>query len=321
MANVYDIVTERICKQLSEGIIPWEKPWLCIRGERVGGWSHKTGTSYSLVNQLMLPSEGEYITFRQIRDEGGQLKQGATGYPIVFWKNYTVKVKNPDTNVEEDQDIPCLRYYTVYRIEDCEGITPNFSADHNELDGCTEPQRCKAAEAIIAEYIKTSGVKLVHSAQDRAYYTPFTDTVTLPLKKQFGRSKKAEYYSTAFHELIHSTGHRDRLNRLGTDTSTPRVARGASYSLEELVAEIGACSILHNLRLETKASIKNSNAYCLSWLQVLHNDTKMLVKAAGRAQKAVRYIYEGPDGLKPHGDWKPVKPVLDDGSHDTLPWD
>lgn len=316
MANVYEIITERITKQLSEGVIPWEKPWLCIKGERVGGWSHKTGASYSLLNQLMLPAEGEYITYQQIQDEGGSLHKGAQGYPICFWKNQRITVRNPRTNVDEEQNIPCLKYYTVYRIEDCDGITANFSADESIFEGRKEPQKCKAAEAVIKNYLKESGVKLEHKAGSHAFYRPFDDKVTLPLAKQF--EKKAEYYSTVFHELIHSTGHRSRLNRLRTDTYN---SRGDSYSLEELVAEIGACATLYHLRLETKSSIKNSNAYIQSWLNALRNDSKMIVKATARAQKAVRYLFEGPDGLRPHGDWKPVKATLDDGASETMPWE
>lgn len=316
--SVYDIITERFIAQLSQGIIPWEKPWLSVSGERTGGWAHRTGNSYSLLNQMMLPEEGEYITYRQIEEEGGRLKKGAKGYPICFWKNYQTTVKNPDTNIEEKQSIPCLRYYTVFRVEDCEGISQNFSPDTSELDGLKEPQRCKVAEEIIKSYVENSGIKFESRAQDKAFYRPFTDVVTVPLKKQF--KSKAEYYSTVFHELIHSTGHRDRLNRLGTDTKLTH--QGAAYSLEELVAEIGAAAILYKLGIETKKSIKNSNAYLQSWLSALHNDNKMIVKAAGRAQKAVRYLMnDEPDSITPHNDWKPPKTKLDDGAAATLPWD
>lgn len=314
--SVYEIVTERVIRQISEGTIPWEKPWVSIGGNRVGGYAHRTGNSYSLINQMMLPEPGEYITPRQVQEEGGSIRPGAVGYPIVFWKNFKTTVRNPDTNLDEEKEIPCLRYYTVYNIKDCDGITANFAPDESALDGLKEPQRCKAADLVVSRYLKESGVKLAHKAQDRAFYAPYDDTVTLPLKKQF--KKKAEYYSTLFHELTHSTGHRERLNRFGADTS---FARGNAYSLEELVAEIGACAALDHLHLDTKSSQRNSTAYLSGWLRALHNDPKMIVSAAGRAQKAVRYIFEGPDGITPTGDWKPVKNTkIDDGSHGTLPW-
>ena len=109
---------------------------------------------------------------------------------------------------------------------------------------------------------------------------------------------KVGYYNTLFHEAVHSTGHMSRLNRFSTFTHQ----RGKDYSLEELVAEIGACAILYNLRLETKDSIMNSNEYLRGWLMHLHDDPRMIVKAAARAQKAVRYIWDGPEGIEPHND-------------------
>lgn len=286
--SVYDIITDRFTEQLKKGIIPWEKPWLSLEGERVGAWGHDKkngGKPYSLLNQMMLPKTGEYVTFKQVKAEGGTIKKGAKGYPITFWKTWETEVRNPKTNQMEIKSVPVLRYYTVFHISDTEGIEQNYQPDTSKLDGLTEPQRSKKADAIVKSYLEMTGVKLVHEAQDRAFYNFVQDQVTLPLKKQFG--KKAEYYSTLFHELTHSTGHRDRLNRLFVTTHR----RGTDYSLEELVAEIGACAMMFNLGLETKDSIMNSNAYLESWYAALRNDPKMIVKASGRAQKAVRYLY------------------------------
>ena len=297
--TVYDVVTDRFLAQLKEGIVPWQKPWISIEGERVGGWSHKSGESYSIVNQMMLPTEGEYITYKQIRDEGGSLKEGAEGYPICFWKNYVTEVKDPDTNTEEPKSIPVLRYYTVYRVEDCDGIEPNFEPDPSPLDGKSGIEKIEAAEELCKAYLKMSGVKLEHHLGDRACYMPAYDTVKLPLEKQF--EDAGEYYSTLFHELTHSTGHRDRLNRLGAGG---RGMRSHAYSLEELVAEIGAASILYKLGIESESTIQNSNAYLKSWYDALSDNPRMIVKASSRAQKAVRYIY-GDDKVFPHGDWKP----------------
>lgn len=302
--KVCDIVTERFMDQLSKGQIPWEKPWISVKGSRVGGWSHNDGRSYSLINQMMLPHPGEYITYRQIRDEGGKLKKGAKGYPIVFWKSYQATVKG-DNNVDEEKTIPVLRYYTVFDLEDVEGIEPKYQEDLSELEGLKEPQKCKAAEAIVKSYVERTGLTLRNDkASNEAYYMPLNDTVVMPLKKQF--KKKAEYYSTLFHELIHSTGHRSRLNRLGTGTA----ARGKAYSLEELVAEIGASAVLYNLGIETKDSVKNSAAYIQSWLKALGDDHNMIIKASARAQKAVRFLF-GDESVTPHGDVKPLAPSVE----------
>lgn len=298
--TVYDVVTDRFLAQLKDGIVPWKKPWISVAGERVGGWSHKTGESYSVLNQMMLPAEGEYITYKQLMQEGGQLKEAAQGYPICFWKSFKTTAKDPDTNVEEEKYIPVLRYYTVYRVEDCEGIAYHYKPDSSLLDELTEPERFDNAEATAKTYLDNSGVRLNFSAGYKACYIPLYDEVRMPLRKQFSGS--AEYYSTLFHELTHSTGHRGRLNRLGTGTSKS----GHSYSLEELVAEIGAAAILYKLGIETQSSIENSNAYLQSWYAALSNDSRMIVKASARAQKAVRYIF-GDESVSPCKDWKACK--------------
>ena len=127
-------------------------------------------------------------------------------------------------------------------------------------------------------------MKLIHEEGDRAFYRPTTDSITLPLMAQF--TATAEYYSTAFHELTHSTGHASRLNRLekvaffGTE----------AYSKEELVAEIGASALVNHAGLETSRSLRNSVAYIQNWLSVLKNDKRFIVSAWGKAEKAVNLI-------------------------------
>ena len=96
----------------------------------------------------------------------------------------------------------------------------------------------------------------------------------------------AEYYSTAFHELTHSTGHASRLNRL---TATAHFGN-KEYSKEELVAEIGAAALVNHAGLETSSSFRNSAAYVQSWLKALQNDKRLIVSAAGQAEKACSLI-------------------------------
>ena len=106
----------------------------------------------------------------------------------------------------------------------------------------------------------------------------------VPIRKQF--MSTAEYYSTVFHELTHSTGHSSRLNRL-----TQAAFFGSEdYSKEELVAEIGAAALVNHVGLETSNSIRNSAAYIQNWLKVLRDDKRFIVSASGRAEKAVSLI-------------------------------
>ena len=110
------------------------------------------------------------------------------------------------------------------------------------------------------------------------------DEIHLPLREQFTRI--AEYYSTAFHESVHSTGHEKRLNRLSKNAHFGNT----DYSKEELVAEVGAAILMNEMGLETASSFRNSAGYVQNWLTALRNDSKMIVSAAGKAEKAVRLI-------------------------------
>lgn len=127
-------------------------------------------------------------------------------------------------------------------------------------------------------------MSITHEAGDRAFYCPSTDSITLPHMAQFAET--SEYYSTAFHELTHSTGHAKRLNRMNNTAFFGSEA----YSKEELIAEIGASALVNVAGLETSHSFRNSTAYIQNWLQVLKDDKRFIVFAAGKAEKAVNMI-------------------------------
>ena len=275
MKDVYQEVTDRIIAQLDQGVIPWHKPWI-VSGKSCA-ISRNTGKPYSLLNQMILGRPGEYATFSQIQKEGGKIRKGAKAQMVVFWKWIE---QEDEQNPDEKKKIPFLKYFNVFHIDDCEGIKPKHSTE----DKPQSLQPDAAADTIIAEYLTRSGVKLVHQEGDRAYYRPSADTVTLPLLAQF--KEKAEYYGTAFHELTHSTGHSSRLNRL-----TKVACFGSEeYSKEELVAEIGAAALVNHVGLETSSSFRNNAAYVQSWLKALRNDKRLIVSAAGQAEKACSLI-------------------------------
>ena len=164
-------------------------------------------------------------------------------------------------------------------MDQCEGFRAKHIAinPHNANTDAT-------AEAIIADYVRREGVRLEHQEGDRAFYQPAADRIVLPLLKQFAET--AEYYGTAFHEMVHSTGHPNRLNRLD---ATAYFGSDA-YSKEELVAEIGAAALVNRCGLETAKSFRNNAAYVQNWLQALKNDKRFIVSAAGKAEKAVALI-------------------------------
>ena len=284
--DIYSEVTNAIIAELENGIIPWKKPWC---GVRSGAISHATGKAYSLLNQFML-KPGEYLTFNQVKKEGGKVKKGAKARMVVFWKVITKAKKDDNGNIVTNaegqpvmESLPFLRYFNVFHIDDCEGIEPRWK------DKLPSPnaQPIEAAEAALQDYVKRSGVGFENAKQDRAYYSPAMDKISLPLVEQF--PEIAEYYSTAFHEATHSTGHKSRLNRF-TGEAAAAMFGSENYSKEELVAELGSACIMHDLGIETKGTFTNSAAYIQNWLKVLRNDKRMIVNAASKADKAARMI-------------------------------
>ena len=274
--KVYEIVTNRIIEELEKGVIPWQKPWGGMEGGAVSG---TTGKPYSLLNQMILGKPGMYFTFNQIQKLGGRVRKGEKAQMVVFWKQIPAKELDKQTGEQKEVIVPMLRYFSVFHADQIEGLKVAYIPTEQKRT-VTDAQ----AEDIITDYIKRSGVELEHRISDEAYYSPVLDRVVLPMMEQFNST--AEYYSTAFHELAHSTGHRSRLDRL---RATAHFGN-ESYSKEELVAEIGAAALMNHVGLENASTFRNSTAYIQSWLTALRNDKRMIVSAASRAEKAVDYI-------------------------------
>ena len=274
-ANVYDMVTERIIAELEKGVIPWEKPWT---GTRSGAYNRVSKKPYSIINQMLLKHTGEYATFKQWQDLGGHVKKGEKSEIVVFWK-IMEKEETTEDGEKEIHKIPLLRYYNVFHISQVEGVEPL-------TEPFTEVQPIASGDKLITDYITREHIDFSEQASNNAYYRPSTDSIVVPMKEQYKIIN--EYYSTTFHEITHSTGHQNRLNRL----QSGQVAAFGSeeYSKEELVAEIGSAALMNLLGIETIKTFRNTAAYIQSWLNVLKNDNKFIVSAASKAEKAVNFI-------------------------------
>ena len=271
--DIYATVTDRIIAQMEQGVIPWQKPWISA-GKAI---SHATGKPYSLLNQMLLQRPGEYITFKQCQEAGGKVKKGEKSSLVCFWKWITQE----DEETGETKEVPFLRYYNVFHIDQCEGIRAKYTTEAAFPDGASTVE---LAQEIIYDYLGRENVRLTHSEGDRAFYRPSTDEIVLPLRKQF--ISTAEYYSTVFHEVVHSTSRASRLNRL----NNAAFFGTEEYSKEELVAEIGAAALVNHCGLESSSSFRNNTAYIQNWLSVLQGDKRFIVSAAGKAKKAVNLI-------------------------------
>lgn len=276
--SVYEMVTERIIEQLENGIIPWEKPWT---GVRCGAFNRVSKKSYSLLNQMLLKHEGEYATFKQWSDLGGHIRKGEKSEMVVFWKVLPVEEEQKDGSKIVKQ-IPLLRYYNVFHISQVDGVEPLKQEELHDI----EP--IEKAESVLTDYWTRENIKVEHIKGNDAYYSPSLDMIRLPLFEQFKDAN--EYYSTAFHESVHSTMKESRCNR-AEERKNKLVAFGSEeYSKEELVAELGSASLMNIIGIETKKSFRNSTAYVQSWIRVLKNDVKFIVSASSKAEKAVNYI-------------------------------
>ncbi|MDQ6601010.1 ArdC family protein [Bacillus salipaludis] len=266
--SIYEIVTEKVIEQLEKGVVPWRKPW--ING---GAVNWKTQRPYRGINTFLLES-GEYATFKQIQDAGGKVKKGEKSHIVVFWK--WIEKENEESR--EIEKIPYLRSYRVFEInnqvEGLESKKKDTTFDHDPIE---------KAEEIFKGFIDSPEYTFYSG---RAVYYPTVDKINCPPLKDF--QKAEEFYSTLFHEMIHSTGHRRRLARLGV--TTQNVAFGDEvYSKEELVAEMGAAMLCGIAGIDNN-TLENSASYIQSWLRSLKEDSRLVVQAAAQAQKAADYI-------------------------------
>ena len=269
--KVYEIITNKIIEQLENGVVPWQRPW-----RTTFPTNFVSKKMYRGINVLMLSMQdfdSEYwATFKQIRKAGGNVKKGSKGTPVV----YTNWIEVNDEKNGEKKKIPFLKYYTVFNLEQTKGI----EIPKTEASTIDKLEKC---ETIWKEMPSKPSVK--DDGGNRAYYRPITDSIHLPKWNKFQTAE--EYYSTLYHELVHSTGHSSRLDREGI---TEQNGFGSeNYSKEELIAEIGSAFMCGITGIEKK-TLNNSTAYIQSWLHKLRDDKRLIVVAAAQAQKAVDYI-------------------------------
>lgn len=276
--KVYDVITNKIIEKLEQGTVPWRKPW--VGPDFAMPKSFNTKKNYRGINCFMLSIFGcdeYYLTFNQTKKLKASIKKGSKGLPVIFWSEYKRKYENQDGEQKEEMSY-FLRYYTVFglsQIDDLDYEAPDTKQiDFDPIEKC---------EQVLNE-IPTPAPGLAYRSQ-RACYTPGDDLINMPDKDSFGSPE--EYYNTHFHELVHATGHKSRLNR--PDLNKLAGFGDNTYAKEELVAEMGAAFLSGQCHLEDK-TLDNSASYLQGWLKALRNDSKLLIHAAGQAQKASDYL-------------------------------
>jgi antirestriction protein ArdC len=270
-ASVYEIITSRIVEELEKGQVPWRKPWRTLPPANL-----VRKKPYRGINVFLLALRGYgsqyWLTYRQAQALGGNVRKAEHGTKIVFWKFDTYESETADGATEERKSA-FLRYYTVFNLEQTEGLKALL----------TLPPAFPIQSA--EEIVKGMPNPPAFEQDAQAAYIPSRDVVTMPSRTAF--ESQAEYYSTLFHELTHSTGHAKRLAREGFDT--PQKFGSDSYSREELIAEMGSAMLCGVAGIEEN-SLANSAAYLKTWIERLKADSKLVISAASAAQKAADYI-------------------------------
>jgi antirestriction protein ArdC len=279
--DLYATITDQVMAALDAGVVPWRSPILGCSG---AGYPRNlnSGKPYCGVNVFLLAftawakgyDSSYWLSFKQAQERGGNVKKGEKSSMVVFWK--PLEVTDPKTGEKEKRFV--LRYYNVFNVKQTEGIdmpdAPKWTP--------TEFNPIAEAEKIVAGYANPP--EIVHGGS-QAFYRPRTDTVQLPEPTRF--TSNEEYYGTAFHELAHSTGHSKRLDRkIDTD---PKPFGTPDYGREELVAEMGAAFLCGHAGI-LPVVVQNSAAYISGWLGQLKADKKLVVAAAGQAQRAADHI-------------------------------
>ena len=288
--DVYTIITDRIIDQLSKGIVPWRKPWIGGDGVAV---KYKTGEPYSMLNQLLLGRPGEWLAWGQIQELKGTVKKGAKSSICVWTKAEVKKVESENEETGETEVFTetrrYLKWYRVWHIEDIEGIPSKIVP----VVANPDIQPIAEAEKVVCGYVKreqADGFSFIHNHESgSAYYSPSEDKVVVPMLEQYEIPE--EYYSTAFHELTHSTMKASRCDRVAENKGSH--FGNEEYSREELVAEMGAAFLCNKAGLDSDKAFKNSVAYIQHWIKAFKEDKKMLSWAATRAAKATEYILNG----------------------------
>ena len=217
----------------------------------------------------------EWLTFRQAQEAGGTVRKGEKSTMVVFFKPY----ETTDRKTGDRVTVPLLRYYRLFALDQCDEIT-----DPDAVPVPTEApfQPVERAEAIVAAFEGKPRIEVVGT---RAFYRPATDTVTMPGSARFASAES--HAAVLFHELAHGVGHPSRLNR--EMVANPQPFGSPDYGREELIAEMSA-AFLCSVAGIRPATIDNQASYLAGWVKQLRGDKRLVISAAGAAQRAADWI-------------------------------
>lgn len=283
--SLYTDVTNRIIAELEEGRLPWVQPWSAEHLPAPLGLPKNaaTGRAYSGINILILwdaaaehiRSTQRWLTFKQAQTLGGSVRKGEKGVTVCYANRFTPKteIERAGEVGEEPQQVAFLKRYTVFNVDQCDGLGNDLYAAPAPLPEREIIPHAEAAIAVTGADIRIGGAK--------AFYNPAHDFIAIPQQQAF--FEQINFYRTAFHELSHWTGHKSRLDREFTGKFGSK-----SYAREKLVAELSAAFICAELGI--RPTVRHAD-YIGAWLEVLRADEKAIFHAASQASKAANFIF------------------------------
>lgn len=282
--DIYETITDRIVADLERGVRPWMKPWNAEHAAgRIVRPLRANGVAYRGINTIMLWSEAVakgfaapiWMTFKQAQELGGHVRKGESG-SLVVYANTLHRTETDERGEEVERDIPYMKGYTVFNVEQIEGLPEEYTRlAHVQLDPV---ERIAAMDAFFAE----TGADISHGG-NRAFYAEGADRIQLPPFETFRDAES--YYATLAHEGTHWTKHKSRLDR---DLGRKRWG-DEGYAAEELVAELGAAFLCADLGITPEVR-EDHAAYIGNWLSVLKGDKRAIFTAAAHAQRAVDFL-------------------------------
>lgn len=274
--SLYKTITDYIIELLEQGVVPWRKSWSSAGPPMNAVSKHP----YSGINLWLLLAlnygSNLYLTFDQVRKLGGTVNRGEKGHLVTFWMLWDRGEK--DGEEATGDKIPFLRYYRVFNIDQCSGLP----ASVREIKQEREVYPVAVCEGIVQSMPNAPSIRF---DKPKPFYHHKLDYINMPPMKRFTGSEA--YYSTLFHEMVHSTGHESRLGRKSLMDMSEFGSE--TYSFEELVAELGSCYLCSHTGIGQK-ELKNSAAYIQAWLTKLRSNYTYIVLASSQAQRAVNYI-------------------------------
>ncbi len=282
--NFYDEITNKIIAELEKGRFPWVQPWgtPSAKAQLALPKNASTNRAYSGINVLILWGEviekgyggQSWLTFRQARALGGHVRKGERGTIVVYADRFIPDdaKRRAAQSGGESRAIPFMKRFTVFNTDQIDDLP-------DEIATAAPPPLLGTIEPRVEALIKATGIDF-RIGGNRAFYMPSQDYVQVPPPPVF--FEPINWHRTALHELGHASGHSSRLNR---DLSGSFGSR--KYAFEELIAEMNAAFCCASLGITP--TVRHAD-YLASWLEVLREDNRAIVRAASLASKAADYL-------------------------------